>query len=54
MTLEIAFVVWGFHGAPLASNSIKYKPFLVLEVSHRGERGLVGDLSSPSIFGGSI
>lgn len=42
-----------FHGAPLASNTFRYNPFPVLEVSFGGERCQVVALSS-ALFGDCI
>lgn len=49
----VAWVVWGFHGAPLASSLIRCNSFPALKVSFGGKRRLVEALS-PLLFSSSV
>lgn len=43
--LSIAWVIGGFYVVPVTHNSIRYNPFLTLDVSFGGERCVQGALS---------
>lgn len=47
MALILAWVVWGFHGAPLANNSLRCNPFLVQRFDLTARYYPIGTLSFP-------